>query len=151
MKNIIYLFVFIFSSTYSQQNDITKYWIGKEIKNESGFLLQKGNFDKDFGIAFSNSDTKTYLLFFKIENAKKIVIDILEFNNNEMQGKKFTEYCYVKKNADTEIIALIKNTDNDKEFYTKIKKAWRANRKTGKFEKVNRRKITKCNNESYGI
>ena len=72
MKNIIYLFVFIFSSSYSQQNETTKYWIGKEIKTESGFLLQKGNFDKDFGIAFSNSDTKTYLLFFKIENAKKM-------------------------------------------------------------------------------
>lgn len=150
MKNIIYLFVLIFSSSYSQQND-TKYWIGKEIKTESGYLLQKDNFDTDFGIAFSNSDTKTYLLFFKIENAKKVVIDILEFNNNEMKSKKFTEYCYSKKNADAEIIALITNTDNDKEFYTKIKKAWRANRKLGKFEKVNRRKITKCNNESYGI
>ena len=66
----------IFSSGYSQQND-TKYWIGKEIKSESGFLLQNENFDTDFGIAFSYSDTKTLLLFFKIENTKKIIIDIL--------------------------------------------------------------------------
>ena len=59
MKNIIYLFLLIFFSGYSQQNN-TKYWIGKEIKSESGFLLQKENFDNDFGIAFSNSETKTF-------------------------------------------------------------------------------------------
>lgn len=150
MKNVIYIFLFIISSCYSQQND-KKYWIGQEIKNESGFLLEKGNFDIDFGIAFSHSYSKIFLLFFKIENTKNIVIDIVEIDKEELQGNKLTEYCYSKKGDDSEIIALVKDTDNDTEFYTKIKKAWRANRKIGKFEKVNRRKIIKCSNESYGI
>ncbi|MFY7733889.1 MAG: hypothetical protein ACOVSR_10425 [Bacteroidia bacterium] len=149
MKNIIYLFMIIFSSSYSQQND-TKYWIGKEIKSESGFLLQNENFDTDFGIAFSNSDTKTLLLFFKIENTKKIIIDILEIDKKELQGNKLTEYCHTIKGADAEIIALVKETDNNAEFYTKIKKAWRANRKIGKFEKIAKRKVKKCSNENYG-
>jgi len=149
MKNIIYLFMIIFSSSYSQQND-TKYWIGKEIKSESGFLLQKENFDTDFGIAFSYSDTKTLLLFFKIENTKKIIIDILEIDKKELQGNKLTEYCQTIKGADAEIIALVKETDNNSEFYTKIKKAWRANRKIGKFEKIAKRKVKKCSNENYG-
>ncbi len=139
----------IFSSSYSQQND-TKYWIGKEIKSESGFLLQNENFDTDFGIAFSNSDTKTLLLFFKIENTKKIIIDILEIDKKELQGNKLTEYCHTIKGADAEIIALVKETDNNAEFYTKIKKAWRANRKIGKFEKIAKRKVKKCSNENYG-
>ena len=139
----------IFSSSYSQQND-TKYWIGKEIKSESGFLLQKENFDTDFGIAFSYSDTKTFLLFFKIENTKKIIIDILEIVKKELQGNKLTEYCHTIKGADAEIIALVKETDNNAEFYTKIKKAWRANRKIGKFEKIAKRKVKKCSNENYG-
>jgi hypothetical protein len=139
----------IFSSSYSQQND-TKYWIGKEIKSESGFLLQKENFDTDFGIAFSYSDTKTLLLFFKIENTKKIIIDILEIDKKELQGNKLTEYCQTIKGADAEIIALVKETDNNSEFYTKIKKAWRANRKIGKFEKIAKRKVKKCSNENYG-
>ena len=139
----------IFSSSYSQQNN-TKYWIGKEIKSESGFLLQKENFDTDFGIAFSYSDTKTLLLFFKIENTKKIIIDILEIDKKELQGNKLTEYCNTIKGADAEIIALVKETDNNAEFYTKIKKAWRANRKIGKFEKIAKRKVKKCSNENYG-
>ena len=139
----------IFSCSYSQQND-TKYWIGKEIKSESGFLLQKENFDTDFGIAFSYSDTKTLLLFFKIENTKKIIIDILEIDKKELQGNKLTEYCHTIKGADAEIIALVKETDNNAEFYTKIKKAWRANRKIGKFEKIAKRKVKKCSNENYG-
>ena len=150
MKNVIYIFLFIISSCYSQQND-KKYWIGQEIKNESGFLLEKGNFDTDFGIAFSHSHSKTFLLFFKIENTKKIVIDIVKIDKKELQRNKLTEYCYSKKGDDSEIIALVKDTNNDTEFYTKIKKAWRANREKGKFEKVNRRKIIKCSNESYGI
>ena len=139
----------IFSYSYSQQND-TNYWIGKEIKSESGFLLQKENFDTDFGIAFSYSDTKTLLLFFKIENTKKIIIDILEIDKKELQGNKLTEYCNTIKGADAEIIALVKETDNNAEFYTKIKKAWRANRKIGKFEKIAKRKVKKCSNENYG-
>ena len=139
----------IFSSSYSQQND-TKYWIGKEIKSESGFLLQNENFDTDFGIAFSYSDTKTLLLFFKIENTKKIIIDILEIVKKELQGNKLTEYCHTIKCADAEIIALVKETDNNAEFYTKIKKAWRANRKIGKFEKIAKRKVKKCSNDNYG-
>ena len=139
----------IFSSSYTQQND-TKYWIGKEIKSESGFLLQNENFDTDFGIAFSYSDTKTLLLFFKIENTKKIIIDILEIVKKELQGNKLTEYCHTIKGADAEIIALVKETDNNAEFYTKIKKAWRANRKIGKFEKIAKLKVKKCSNENYG-
>jgi len=62
-----------------------------------------------------------------------------------------TEYCHTKKGADTEIIALVKNTNNDNEFYTEIKKAWRANRKTRKFEKITKRKVIKCANENYEI
>jgi hypothetical protein len=140
----------IFSSSYSQQND-TKYCIGNEIKSESGFLLQKENFDTDYGIAFSYSDTKIFLLFFKIENTKKIIIDIIEIDKKELQGNKLTEYCNTIKGADTEIIALVKETDNNAEFYTKIKKAWRANRKIGKFEKIAKRKVINCSNDNYGI
>jgi len=104
-----------------------------------------------FGIVFSHSHSKTFLLFFKIENTKNIIIDIVKINKKELKENKLTEYCYSKKGADSEIIALVSDTNNDTEFYTKIKKAWRANRKIGKFEKVNRRKIIKCGNESYGI
>lgn len=144
----MYLFVWIASSCYAQQKD-EQYWIGKEIKNESGFLLEKGHFDHDFGIAFGNTEKEVFVLFFKIEHQKNTIIDIVKFSKTELQRNKLTEYCQTKNGADTEIIALVKNTDG--EFYTNIKKAWRANRTTGKFEKVNRRTIVKCGNENDGI
>jgi len=150
MKNLFYIFVLFTSICYSQQTN-KKYWIGKQIKSESGFLLEKGNFDTDFGIAFSHYETKIFLLFFKVENTRKIIIDIVEINKKELQGNKLTEYCHTNKGADNEIIAIIKDTDNGNEFYTKIKKAWRANRKIGKFEKIAKRKVKKCSNENYGI
>lgn len=150
MKNFICILILIASSCYSQQSD-KKYRIGQEIKNESGFLLEKGSFDYDFGIAFSHSESQTLLLFFKIQDSKKIIIDILGIDKKELQGNKLTEYCYSRKGIESEIIAIIKDINNDTKFYTKIKKAWRANRKKGKFEKVNQRKIIKCSNESYGI
>ncbi|UGS22683.1 hypothetical protein [Flavobacterium channae] len=150
MKNFIYIFLLLISSCYSQQNN-RKYSIGQEIKSEGGFLLDKGKLDTDYGIAFSNSETKIFILFFKIENTKKIIIDILEIDKKELEENKLTEYCYTNNGADTEIIALVKKTDNNAEFYTKIKKAWRANRKIGKFEKIAKRKVKKCDNENNGI
>lgn len=150
MKNFICILILIASCCYSQQKD-KEYQIGQEIKNESGFLLEKGSFDYNFGIAFSHSETQTLLLFFKIEDSKKIIIDILEIDKKELQGNKLTEYCYSRKGVESEIIAIVEDTNNDDEFYTKIKKVWRANRKKGKFEKVYQRKIIKCSNESYGI
>ena len=67
-----------------------------------------------------------------------------------MKENKLTEYCYTNNGVDVEIIALVKVTDNNVEFYTKIIKAWRANRKTGKFEKIAKRKVKKCDNENNG-
>jgi hypothetical protein len=148
MKILFYIFALFTSICYSQ-NTNEKYWIGKEIESESGFLLDKGNFDKDFGIAFSYSETKIFLLFFKVENTRKIIIDIVEINKKELQGNKLTEYCFTNKGSDTEIIAITKDSGN--EIYAKIKKAWRANRKVGKFKKISKRKVKKCSNENYGI
>jgi hypothetical protein len=150
MKKFIYIFVLIVSSCYSQQSN-KKYLIGEEINNESGFLLEKDGFDYTFGIAFSHSETQTFLLFFKIENTKKIIIDILAIDKKDLSGNKLTEYCYSKKGADSELIAIVEESNSDSEFYTKILKAWRANRKSEKFEKIKPKKILKCNNESYGI
>lgn len=139
----------IVSSCYSQLSN-KKYRIGQEIKSENGFLLNRDKFDTDYGIAFSNSETKIFILFFKIENTKKIIIDILEIDKKELEENKLTEYCYTNNGADAEIIALVKETDNNAEFYTKIKKAWRANRKIGKFEEIAKRKVKKCDNENNG-
>jgi hypothetical protein len=119
------------------------------IQQIGGHLLPKDNFDTDFGIAEYRSSERRFLLFYKIGNSNKIVTDILEIDKKDLENRKLTEYCSTKNGFDSEIIAIVK--DSDTEFHTKIIKAWKTNRKSGKFEKVSKRKITKCGNESYGI
>lgn len=119
------------------------------IKHIGSHLLPKDNFDTDFGIAEYWSAEKRFLLFYEIADSKKIVTDILEINKKDIKNRKLTEYCSTKNGFDSEIIAIVK--DNDTEFHSNIIKAWRANRESGKFEKVSNRKISKCGNENYGI
>ncbi|QAA82222.1 hypothetical protein EI546_11035 [Aequorivita sp. H23M31] len=119
------------------------------IKHIGGYLLPKDSFDTDFGIAEYWSAEKRFLLFYKINDSKKTITDILEIDKKELKNRKLTEYCSTKNGFDSEIIAIVK--DSDTEFHSKIIKAWKTNRKSGKFEKVSNRKITKCGNENYGI
>lgn len=123
----------------------------------SGFLLSNYNNlpTDEFGIAFCHSSTNTYCFFIKYqtENGKKtaIITDILEIDKQELKGNNLTEYCETKNGGDSEILALVKDTKDNPEYQTKIIKAWRANRKTGKFESIKKNKIRRCGNESYGI
>jgi hypothetical protein len=163
MKKLIFLFfTFLTAFGYSQPKNINSL-IGQDysilgnevvfedysIKNIGGYLLPKDGFDADFGIAEFWSSEKRFLLFFRIDDSKQIITNVLEIDKKDLQNKKTTEYCSTKNGFDSEIIAIVK--DSDSEFYTEIVKAWKANRKTGKFEKVSKRKIKKCGNESYGI
>lgn len=166
MKKVIVVF-FVFSGifAYPQSNveDKNIYsLIGKEflrlesnivfeeytVSQGGGYLLQKDNFEDNFGIHFYHAAEKHFLVFSKFSNSRHKILDIIEIDQKDLQGKKLTEYCSTKKGWDTEIIALVKESDT--EFYTKVLKAWRANRKSEKFEKVRPKKI-KCDNESYGI
>lgn len=123
----------------------------------SGFLLSNNNkvATDDFGIVFCHSTTKTYYLFIKYQtindNKKAIITDILEIDKKELKGNLFTEFCETRNGKDSDIVALVKDTGNNPEYYTKIVKAWRANRETGKFERIKKNKIKRCGNESYGI
>lgn len=123
----------------------------------SGFLLSNYNkvTSNEYGIVFCYSTTKIYYLFTKYEIVndvkRAIILDIFEIDKKELKGNKLTEYCETKNGGDAEIIALVKVTKDNPEYYTKIIKAWRANRKTGKFESVKKSKIKRCGNESDGI
>lgn len=124
----------------------------------SGYLLPPDldNPNTEYGITICHSTTSQFYLFLKYENAKNMhqttVIDILEIKRSDMTARrKITEYCETKKGADAEIFALVIDNNDNPEFYTEIVKAWRANRKSEKFEPINKKKIRKCGNESYGL
>jgi hypothetical protein len=120
-----------------------------------GYLLPKDENFNDFSINYCHSETSIFFLFIKHHyvNGKKLktVKDVLEIKKSGIGKKqKITEYCQTKNGVDSEIFAIVKE-DSNPEFYTKIIRAWRANRKTERFEKIKPRKIVKCGNESYGI
>jgi|SRR5690554_5676423 len=115
-----------------------------------GYSLSKENSDNSFEIAQYSSSDKQILLFLKSTNYhQNIITDALEIDKEDLQNNILTEYCVIKNDLEKEIIALVNPTNT--EFHTYIIKAWRANRETGKFEEVNKRKIKKCPNHSYGL
>ncbi|MEP7264429.1 MAG: hypothetical protein ABI772_08025 [Bacteroidota bacterium] len=105
-----------------------------------------------YGIMYAHSDSSSFYFFTKHTNNNEIikVLDVLEIKKEDMTNKKWVEsYCYTDA-VDPELIALVKTNDKEQGYYYNIIKAWRANRQTEKFETVNRNKVKKCENESYG-
>lgn len=131
--------------------------LGKEIVFENyslqyigGYTLSKDSSVNSFEVAqYSSLDKQILLLLESTDSHQKNIVDVLEIGKEDLENKFLTEYCITKNGLSTEIIALVTPTEN--EFHTNIIKAWRANRQTGKFEKVNKRKIKKCPNHSYGL
>lgn len=123
---------------------------------KGGYMIPKDSHhpDADFGLSNLYSDTHIYFFFLKFENhaiKKALILDVLELKRSDLGNSKITEYCETKSGPDSEIFALVPDKEGNPEYYTQIVKAWRANRDTGKFETLRKRKIRRCGNESYGI
>ena len=56
--------------------------------------------------------------------------------------------CWLGGRLDREIAAVVEYTDT--EYFTRVRRAWRANRATEKFEAIPTKGI-KCENEGYGV
>jgi phosphomevalonate kinase len=89
-----------------------------------------------FGISKIQQTTRQMLWLEIITNdpdgkARYQVLDILELPQLEANDE-VTTYCRFQGKIDPEIVTV--SVHEDREFLTNIKQAWRANRKTGKFE-----------------
>ncbi len=128
------------------------------IRNGGGYTITSGdttNKNKHF-ISYWNAADAAYYIFergvSKAENRKRMVLDVLEIKKSELAGDGIVvEGCETATGRDAELMALVKKQKGNPEYYTKIIKAWRANRVSGKFEPVERTKIKRCANESDGI
>ena len=122
-----------------------------------GFLLEDDGLYKGkvFAVGYWNSKDHTFRIFCRIVlvygSRKNLVTDVLQLPKTELNGYHIVEQSCLTDKWDPEIIALVKDAKNNPEYFHIIKKAWRANRKTGKFEKIPARKVKKCGNESDGI
>lgn len=167
MKKLILLFLFfVCCFVYSQQDTkgkniysllgTTVIKFEPETKFEDYTVLNFGAYmiDDKYYVECFFSDTKIFYLLVNYENnsyenRKLFISDILEIDKKYLKRGMLTEYCETKIGNESEIIALVKKTD--KEYSIKIIKAWHTNLQTGKFEKINPKKIVKCPNHNYGI
>jgi hypothetical protein len=104
-----------------------------------------------FGISKIQKTTQQMLWLEIITNdpdgkARYQVLDTLELPQLEANDEVST-YCRSQGKIDPEIVAV--SVHEDTEFLTKIKLAWRANRKTGKFEVLPIDSLV-CLNIGYG-
>ncbi len=108
-----------------------------------------------FKIGYWNDRKNTYRIFIRSYLVESVrtdsITDILQIPQSELTGHTVIEQTCYANTWDEEIIAIIKDDKKQPEYFYNIKRAWRANRKTGLFEKLKKSKVKKCGNESYGI
>lgn len=117
---------------------------------------QDTSLNMEFGISqlIDTINNRTIILFEKFidekgnPKPKYQIIDTINIEN--LADNEAVEYCNCRQDTirDSEIIAIIKR--EDKEYYTEIKKAWRADTKTGKIVPINNLKNINCENAAYG-
>ena len=57
--------------------------------------------------------------------------------------------CFSGQKPDSEIVAIA-DYQPEAEFFTRVRRAWRANRSVERFEEISPRGV-KCTNEGYGV
>ena len=122
----------------SVYRDITELNEFKGYKQLEGILIQP--IETHYALAEIAKGKHTIILFDKVlavPNSKKVQYQILDtVTVGEIGSGKIIMMtsCRINKKDDCEIIGLVKNAG--KETYYSLLKAWRANRKTNKFEKI---------------
>lgn len=137
---------------------IDSIFIGHSILvNGGGYMLKADTAFQQlqYSISYWSGEKNIYRLFIRslLVNGvrKQMVKDVLTIPKAALKGHSLVEQSCYAGNWDEEVIALVKDVKGNPEYFYQIKKAWRANRKTGTFEKLDPARVKKCGNESYGI
>ncbi len=110
----------------------------------------------EFGIAHLTDSIRHILIFEKFvrePNNSQPKYQILDtINIGIIRENEYIAYCHCRQDTtfDPEIIALVV-ADEDKEYYDKIVRAWRADTKIGKIILLKNTKGINCVNEGYGL
>ena len=76
------------------------------------------------------------------------ILDVVAIGSIPASQSIVVSGCRIKKKRDSNIIAVVK--PEDKEYYTKVVRAWKVNRSTRKIELMSIKDID-CVNEAYGL
>jgi len=125
----------VIGSVYRDIKELDQF---KGYKQKEGALIEP--IETHYALNEIVKGTHTIILFDKVltvPNSKKVQYQILDtVTIGEIVTGKIVMMtsCRINKANDCEIIGLVKNTGKEK--YTLLLKAWRANRKTNKIEKI---------------
>lgn len=124
----------------------------KGVKYVSGALISERNDEKEYGISEVHKGRVKALWFERLARRDERGIPYWELLDVLVApphtGKQILVYasCRLKNQYNPEIVALVDNQPSE-EFLTRVRKAWRANRQTGKFEVLPTKGI-KCTNQA---
>jgi len=76
------------------------------------------------------------------------ILDVLVLPQIRKSQVLANSYCFIGKEYEPDVFAIFEN--QDKEYLTRARRAWRANRLSGKFEEIPLRGV-RCENESWAI
>jgi len=141
------------------------YWDNNEVLQLKDFKEVGGSVMMDFtdnlgnykfGISEFINNTKHILTFEQFirepnnPKSKFKILDTLNINLTDKDG--YVSYCECRQDStfDYEIIALV-ITDEDKEYYDKIIRAWRADTETGTINPIKNVSGINCVNPGYGV
>ncbi len=114
------------------------------------------NGDYRFAISYYQDGDKRICIFEELLKSgekgdiKYKILDTITIG--KIRNNEYFTFCNCRRDTiwDSEIIALVVAED-DKEFYDKIVKAWRADTKTGKIIIIKNTEGINCSNEGYGL
>ena len=130
----------------------------KDFEKNSGTVINYENSKWEYAFVEMQNQNNRIIILEKIietgEPKKKYqILDTIHINN--VKENEFTSIgiCQNNEKVDSRILAIIERTENDfdLEYYSKIKRAWKANLETKKIEKITEINEITCMNEGYGI
>jgi len=145
----------IFDIVYRKIEDI-EYFNGFDKQSGSVINNEKNEWEYAF-VEMKNQNNRIIILEKIIETGKPDknyqILDTIHINN--VTEKEFISIgvCLNNGKVDSRIFAIIERTENDfnLEYYSKVKRAWKANLENKKIEKMSEIKEITCNNEGYGV
>ncbi len=145
----------IFGIVFRKIEDVEYF---KEFEQNSGTVINYENSKWEYAFVEMQKQNNRIIILEKIietgEPKKKYqILDTVHVNN--ITEKEFISIgiCQNNEKVDSRIFAIIERTENDfdLEYYSKIKRAWKANLDDKKIEKMPEISSITCMNEGYGI
>lgn len=130
----------------------------KDFKKNSGTVINYENSKWEYAFIEMQKQSNRIIILERIietgEPKKKYqILDTIHINNIPENEFISVGVCQDNGRIDSRIFAIIERveSDFDLEYYSNIKKAWKANLENKKIEKMSEVTEITCMNESYGI